>query len=113
MRADAMNPSDDLPQRTLDVLCCPVTRGPLVYDDERQELSSEAGRLAFPVRDGIPVIMASEARRLPPVAAPEPPVEEPAPRPEATVMHAAARPGLFARVVGRLTGTRRDLPPGP
>ncbi|WP_072747426.1 Trm112 family protein [Oceanicella actignis] len=48
----------------LEALVCPVTQGPLVYDRARQELVSRAARLAFPIRDGIPVMLVSEARRL-------------------------------------------------
>lgn len=50
--------------RLLDILVCPVTKGPLTYDRERAELVSEAARLAYPIRDGIPVMLESEARRL-------------------------------------------------
>ncbi len=50
--------------RLLDILVCPVTKGPLTYDRQRQELVSEAARLAYPIRDGIPVMIESEARRL-------------------------------------------------
>ena len=52
--------------RLLDILVCPVTKGPLTYDKARQELVSEAARLAYPIRDGIPVMLESEARRLDP-----------------------------------------------
>jgi uncharacterized protein YbaR (Trm112 family) len=60
--------------RLLDILVCPVTKGPLTYDKTRQELVSEAARLAYPIRDGIPVMLESEARRLDPepTAAPAP-----------------------------------------
>lgn len=51
-------------KRLLDILVCPVTKGPLVYDKERQELISKAARLAYPVRDGIPVMLEEEARAL-------------------------------------------------
>ncbi|MBI3149997.1 MAG: Trm112 family protein [Betaproteobacteria bacterium] len=51
-------------QRLLDVLVCPVTKGPLIYDKNKQELVSKAARLAYPVRDGIPVMLEEEARRL-------------------------------------------------
>ena len=50
--------------RLLDILVCPVTKGPLEYDRERQELVSRAAGLAYPVRDGIPIMLESEARRL-------------------------------------------------
>jgi hypothetical protein len=47
-------------------LVCPATRTPLRYDAERQELISDAAGLAFPVRDGVPVMLIDEARRLAP-----------------------------------------------
>ena len=50
--------------RLLEVLVCPVTRTPLVYDRARQELISKAARLAYPVRDGVPVMLPEEARQL-------------------------------------------------
>ncbi len=50
--------------RLLDILVCPVTKGALEYDKERQELISRSAGLAYPVRDGIPVMLESEARRL-------------------------------------------------
>lgn len=52
--------------KLLEMLVCPVTKGPLVYDRERQELVSKSARLAYPVRDGIPVMLEEEARRLGP-----------------------------------------------
>lgn len=50
--------------KLLDLLVCPITKGPLVYDRERQELVSRSAGLAYPIRDGIPVMLESEARRL-------------------------------------------------
>ena len=50
----------------LAVLVCPVTRGPLRYDEERQELVSETAGLAYPIREGVPVMLVEEARRLTP-----------------------------------------------
>ncbi|MCF7698542.1 Trm112 family protein [Loktanella sp. M215] len=50
--------------RMLESLICPRTQGPLRYDAERQELVSKAAHLAFPVRDGIPVMLVDEARVL-------------------------------------------------
>lgn len=50
--------------KLLDILVCPVTKGPLRYDREAQELVSEKAGLAYPVRDGIPILLADEARRL-------------------------------------------------
>lgn len=46
------------------LLVCPLTKGPLYYDAEQQELISTAARLAFPVRDGLPVLLELEARVL-------------------------------------------------
>jgi len=51
-------------KKLLDILVCPVTKAPLVYNKERQELICKASRLAYPIRDGIPVMLESEARRL-------------------------------------------------
>ena len=52
--------------KLLEMLVCPVTKGPLSYDRERQELVSKSARLAYPIRDGIPVMLEDEARRLTP-----------------------------------------------
>ncbi len=51
--------------RLLDVLVCPLCKGPLTFDRATQEFVCAHDRLAFPVRDGIPVMIAEEARRLP------------------------------------------------
>ncbi|MFZ1990086.1 MAG: Trm112 family protein [Alphaproteobacteria bacterium] len=50
--------------RLLEILVCPVTRGPLTYDRGRQELVSRLAKLAYPVREGIPIMLAEEARKL-------------------------------------------------
>ena len=50
--------------RLLELLVCPVTKGPLEYRRETQELISRSARLAYPVRDGIPVLLENEARPL-------------------------------------------------
>lgn len=50
--------------KLLDLLVCPVTKGPLVFHRDRQELVSRSARLAYPVRDGIPVLLENEARTL-------------------------------------------------
>ena len=52
--------------KLLEILVCPVTKGPLQYDRERQELVSKSARLAYPIRDGIPVMLEEEARKLEP-----------------------------------------------
>ncbi len=54
----------ELDQALLDILVCPLTKGPLVYDREAQELVSNAAGLAYPVRDGIPIMLVEEARKL-------------------------------------------------
>jgi uncharacterized protein YbaR (Trm112 family) len=51
-------------RRLLEILVCPLTRGPLRWDKERQELISASARIAYPVRGGIPIMLASEARKL-------------------------------------------------
>jgi hypothetical protein len=51
-------------KRLLEILVCPVTKGPLVYDRTRQELISRSARLAYPIRDDIPVMLEEEAREL-------------------------------------------------
>ena len=50
--------------KLLDLLVCPVTKGPLQFDRAKQELVSRSARLAYPVRDGMPVMLESEARAL-------------------------------------------------
>jgi uncharacterized protein YbaR (Trm112 family) len=50
--------------RLLELLVCPVTKGPLEFDREKQELISRSARLAYPVRDGIPILLENEARPL-------------------------------------------------
>ena len=52
--------------KLLELLVCPVTKGPLTFDREKQELISKSARLAYPVRDGIPVMHEEEARKLTP-----------------------------------------------
>ena len=51
-------------KKLLDILVCPVTKGPLIYDKKNQELISKSARLAYPIRDGIPVMLEDEARTL-------------------------------------------------
>ncbi|HEY7644859.1 MAG TPA: Trm112 family protein [Hyphomicrobiales bacterium] len=62
-----MTPTDqshDVDPRLLEVLVCPLTKTSLRYDRERQELISEAAKLAFPIRDGVPIMLPDEARKL-------------------------------------------------
>jgi uncharacterized protein len=56
--------SNDLDPRLLEILVCPQTKGPLVYRKEAGELVSKKARLAYPVRDGIPIMLIEEARAL-------------------------------------------------
>jgi len=51
-------------KKLLDILVCPVTKGPLIYDKEKKELISTSARLAYPIRDDIPVMLEDEARTL-------------------------------------------------
>ncbi|WP_448190204.1 Trm112 family protein [Azospirillum sp. sgz301742] len=51
-------------RKLLEILVCPLTKGPLRYDSERNELISERASLAYPIRDGIPIMLIDEARRL-------------------------------------------------
>ncbi len=50
--------------KLLELLVCPVTKTRLSYDEERQELISKVAKLAYPIRDGIPIMLAEEAREL-------------------------------------------------
>lgn len=59
-----MNDEPEFDRRMLEVLVCPVTRAQLTYDKERQELVSRSARLAFPIRNGIPIMLVDEARQL-------------------------------------------------
>jgi uncharacterized protein YbaR (Trm112 family) len=52
--------------KLLELLACPLTKGPLTWNEARTELISKAARLAYPVRDGIPIMLPSEARSLAP-----------------------------------------------
>jgi len=67
-RENAMN---DVPRdrhavdpKLLEILVCPLTKGPLEYDAEKQELISRSAKLAYPIRDGIPIMLPEEARAL-------------------------------------------------
>lgn len=51
-------------KKLLEILVCPVTKGPLIYDATNQELISKSSKLAYPIRDDIPVMLESEARVL-------------------------------------------------
>jgi len=64
-----MNPPTERPENTVDpklleILVCPLTKGPLEFDAEKQELISRSAKLAYPIRDGIPIMLPEEARRI-------------------------------------------------
>ena len=54
----------EIDPKLLEILVCPLTKGPLIYDREHQELVSKKAGLAYPIRDGIPVMLSDEARSL-------------------------------------------------
>lgn len=58
------NTGIDVDPRLLEVLVCPVTRGPLEYDRANGELISRSAKLAYPIRDGVPIMLPEEAREL-------------------------------------------------
>jgi uncharacterized protein len=57
-------PAGSVDPKLLEILVCPLTKGPLEYDATAQELISRSAKLAYPIRDGIPIMLAEEARRL-------------------------------------------------
>jgi uncharacterized protein len=59
-----MEATSEIDPRLLEILVCPLTKGPLRYDPEAQELISEEAGLAYPIRDGIPIMLVDEARPL-------------------------------------------------
>lgn len=52
-------------KKLLDILVCPLCKGPLIYEKKQQELICKADRLAYPIRDDIPVMLEEEARQIP------------------------------------------------
>ena len=64
MNATPERPENTVDPKLLEILVCPLTKGTLEYDPARQELISRAAKLAYPIRDGIPIMLADEARRL-------------------------------------------------
>lgn len=59
-----MNDTTKVDPKLLEILVCPVTKGPLDYDAAAQELISKQAGLAYPIRDGIPIMLADESRKL-------------------------------------------------
>lgn len=62
--SDAFNTPATVDPRLLETLVCPVTRGPLTWDRQANELVSKGARLAYPIRDGVPIMLPEEARPL-------------------------------------------------
>jgi uncharacterized protein YbaR (Trm112 family) len=57
-------PAGSVDPKLLEILVCPLTKGPLEYDRDKQELISRSAKLAYPIRDGIPIMLPEEARKL-------------------------------------------------
>lgn len=64
MNTDPDQSAGAIDPKLLEILVCPVTKGPLEYDAAKQELVSKRAKLAYPIRDGIPIMLADEARPL-------------------------------------------------
>ncbi len=62
--SDAPRPAGQVDPKLLEILVCPLTKTTLEYDAERQELISRAAKLAYPIRDGIPIMLPDEARSI-------------------------------------------------
>jgi hypothetical protein len=62
--ASSDRPVGSVDPKLLEILVCPLTKGPLEYDAGRQELISRSAKLAYPIRDGIPIMLPEEARKL-------------------------------------------------
>ena len=62
--SDAFHTPSSVDPRLLEVLVCPITRGRLDYDREANELISKGAKLAFPIREGVPIMLPEEARQL-------------------------------------------------
>jgi len=60
----ADRPASSIDPKLLEILVCPLTKSVLEYDADKQELVSRAAKLAYPIRDGIPIMLPEEARRL-------------------------------------------------
>jgi uncharacterized protein YbaR (Trm112 family) len=64
MTTSPERPAGSVDPKLLEILVCPLTKGPLEYDAEKQELISRSAKLAYPIRAGIPIMLPEEARRL-------------------------------------------------
>ena len=64
MTTSPERPEGTVDPKLLEILVCPVTKGPLEFDPARQELISRSARLAYPIRDRIPIMLPEEARKI-------------------------------------------------
>ena len=64
MNAPLDRPANSVDPKLLEILVCPMTKGPLEYDAAKQELISRSAKLAYPIRDGIPIMLPEEARKI-------------------------------------------------
>jgi uncharacterized protein len=64
MNAQPERSESSVDPKLLEILVCPLTKGPLEFDSAKQELISRGAKLAYPIRDGIPIMLPEEARRL-------------------------------------------------
>jgi uncharacterized protein len=64
MNALPERPENTVDPKLLEILVCPLTKGPLEFDASRQELISRSAKLAYPIRDGIPIMLPEEARKI-------------------------------------------------
>ncbi len=64
MTATPERPESTVDPKLLEILVCPLTKGPLEFDSAKQELISRSAKLAYPIRDGIPIILPEEARKI-------------------------------------------------
>jgi uncharacterized protein YbaR (Trm112 family) len=64
MNAAPERPENTVDAKLLEILVCPLTKGPLEFDSGRQELISRSAKLAYPIRDGIPIMLPEEARKI-------------------------------------------------
>jgi hypothetical protein len=64
MTAMAERPENTIDPKLLEILVCPLTKGPLEFDTSKQELISRSAKLAYPIRDGIPIMLPEEARKI-------------------------------------------------
>ena len=64
MTATPERPENTVDPKLLEILVCPVTKGPLEFNSVKQELISRSAKLAYPIRDGIPIMLPEEARKI-------------------------------------------------